>query len=37
MGTKDSCISSLHFVGGNGPTKKDPDPISGVESKERAR
>ena len=37
MGTKDSCISSLHFVGGNGPTKGDPDPISALASKERAR
>ena len=36
--TKDSYISdicSLHFVGGNGPTKDDPDPISAVASKER--
>ena len=33
--TKDSYICSLHFVGGNGPTKDDPDPISAVASKER--
>ena len=26
--TKDSYICSLHFVGGNGPTEEDPDPIS---------
>ena len=25
---------SLHFVGGNGPTKEDPDPVSVVASKE---
>ena len=37
MGMKDSCISSLHFVSGNGPTKEDPDPISAVASKERVR
>ena len=35
MGTKDSCISSLHFFSGNGPTKEDPDPIPAVASKER--
>ena len=36
MGMKDSQDrSSLHFVGGNGPTKEDPDPISAVASKER--
>lgn len=33
--TKDSYICSLHFVGGNGPTKEDPDPISAVASKQR--
>ena len=33
--TKDSYICSLHFVGGKGPTKEDPDPISVVASKER--
>ena len=33
--TKDSYVSSLHFVGGNGPTEEDPDPISAVASKER--
>jgi len=33
--TKDSYICSLHFVGGNGPTKEDPDPISAVASKEK--
>ena len=26
--TKDTYICSLHFVGGNGPTEEDPDPIS---------
>ena len=26
--TKDAYICSLHFVGGNGPTEKDPDPIN---------
>ena len=31
--TKDSYICSLHFVGGNGPTLEDPDPISAVASK----
>ena len=33
--TKDSYICSVHFVGGNGPTQEDPDPISAVSSKER--
>ena len=33
MCTKDSYICSLHFVGGNGPTKDDPDLISGKEGK----
>ena len=28
-------IYSLHIVGGNGPIKEDPDPISAVASKER--
>ena len=28
-------IYSLHIVGGNGPVKEDPDPISAVASKER--
>ena len=28
-------VCSLHFVGGNGPTVEDPDPISAVASKER--
>ena len=36
MCMKDSYISSIHFVSGNGPTKEDPDPISVVASKERA-
>ena len=35
MCIKDSFVCSLHFVGGNGPTKVDPDPISAVASKER--
>ena len=37
MCTEDSYfyICSLHFVGGNGPIKDDPDPISAVASKER--
>ena len=26
--TKDTYICSLHFVGGNGPTEEDPDPIN---------
>ena len=30
---KDSYVCSLHFVGGNGPTEVDPDPISAVASK----
>ena len=33
--TKDSYICSVHFVGGNGPTKQYPDPISAVASKEK--
>ena len=33
---KDSYICSLHFVGGNGPTKEEPDPISAIASNERA-
>lgn len=33
--TKDSYICSIHFVGGNGPTKQYPDPISAVASKEK--
>ena len=33
--TKDSCICSIHFVGGNGPTKEHPDPISAVARKEK--
>lgn len=32
---KDSYVCSLHFVGGNGPTEEDPDPISAVAGKER--
>ena len=36
MCRKDSYVYSLHFVGGNGPTEEDPDPISAVASKERA-
>ena len=32
---KDSYICCLHFVGGNGPTEEDPDPISAVAGKER--
>ena len=35
MCTKDSYVCSLHFVGGNGPTEEDPDPISAVASNER--
>ena len=35
MCTKDSYVYSLHFVGGNGPTEEDPDPISAVAGKER--
>jgi hypothetical protein len=31
---KDSYICSIHFVGGNGPTKENPDPISATASKE---
>ena len=33
--TKDSCVRSLHFVGSNGPTKYNPDPISTVTSEEK--
>ena len=33
--TKNSYICSLNFVGGNGPTKDDPDSTSAVASKER--
>ena len=33
--TKDSYVCSLHFVGENGPTEEDPDPISAVASKEK--
>ena len=33
--TKDSYVCSLHFVGENGPTEVDPDPISSVAIKER--
>ena len=33
--TRYSYVCSLHFVGGNGPTEEDPDPISAVASKER--
>jgi hypothetical protein len=32
--TKDSYICSLHFVGGNGPTSENPDPIPANASKE---
>ena len=28
MCTKDSNVCSLNFVGENGPTEEDPDPIS---------
>ena len=37
MWRKDSYlyICSVHFVGGNGPIKEDPDPISAFASKER--
>ena len=30
---KDSYICSIHFVGGNGPTKEYPDPMSAIASK----
>ena len=30
-----SYICSIHFVGGNGPTKQYPDPISAVASKDK--
>jgi hypothetical protein len=33
--TKDSCICSLHFIGNNGPTKANPDPVSAVASNEK--
>ena len=32
---KDSYICSTHFVGGSGPTKEDPDPISAIASQNR--
>ncbi|XP_068760145.1 uncharacterized protein [Montipora capricornis] len=35
--TKDSYICSTHFVGGNGPTKEYPDPISAIASKEKVK
>ena len=35
MCKKDSNVRSLNFVGENGPTEEDPDPISAVASKER--
>ncbi|XP_068743955.1 uncharacterized protein [Montipora capricornis] len=35
--TKDSYICSIHFVGGNGPTKEYPDPISAIASKEKVK
>ena len=33
--TKDSYICGLHFVGENGPTDENPDPISATASKEK--
>jgi hypothetical protein len=33
--TKDSYICSLHFIGENGQTKENPDPISVITSKEK--
>ena len=36
MCMRDSYVCGLHFVGGNGPTEFDPDPISAVASKDRA-
>jgi hypothetical protein len=33
--TKDSYICSLHFVGQNGPTVENPDPISAIASEEQ--
>ena len=33
--TKDSYVCSLHFVGENGPTDENPDPISATASKDR--
>ncbi|XP_046863672.1 uncharacterized protein LOC124457476 [Xenia sp. Carnegie-2017] len=35
--TKDSYICSLHFVGENGPTVDNPDPISAIQSIENRR
>ncbi|XP_046861819.1 uncharacterized protein LOC124455135 [Xenia sp. Carnegie-2017] len=35
--TKDSYICSLHFVGENGPTLDNPDPISAIQSIENRR
>ena len=32
---KDSYICSLHFVGQNGPTPENPDPISATASREK--
>ena len=34
---KDSYICSLHFVGMNGPTEENPDPISATASREKVR
>ena len=34
--TKDSYIGSLHFVGENGPTDENPDPISATASRRSA-
>ena len=33
--TKDSYVCSLHFVGENGPTNENPDPIPATASKDR--
>ena len=33
--SKDSYICSLHFVGQNGPTLENPDPISAIASEQR--
>ena len=33
--TKDSYICSLHFVGENGPTDKDPNPVPATASREK--
>ena len=30
--TKHTCICSLHFIGGNGPTDEHPDPIDATAS-----